>query len=127
MQTLIDYIKHFLQGFRKDGEHERPKTFWRYFIYYPINFTWTLGSILFIGIALYLKQKYEAPIFYFISLIPFLLLVYNLLDEYEAFQWYMTGSRSITAKRMMFTFYGLCGLIMAALMGILILNEMKLI
>ena len=94
----MDKIKSFLKGWESHSTHQRPKTFWKYFIYYPLNWMWTLGSILFFILMLKGAVKYESPMIYYLSSIPIIMMAYNFTDEYYAFQWYRTGDRKITAK-----------------------------
>jgi len=122
MKKFIEHLKHFLKGWKKDSVRELPETFWQYFIYYPINWSWTLGSLLFIGLFLYGEHKYQAPIFYFMALIPFLMLVYNLIDEYNAYLYKKNGVRNIGAKRLMYIFYGASLVILLLLIAVLILK-----
>ena len=97
--VLFDKIKHFLKyGWSKDGVHERPKTFWKYFLRYPLNWMWTLGSILFIGIFIEGAIRYESPLLWTATLFPFIMLIYNFVDECYAFQWYITGARKVSAR-----------------------------
>lgn len=98
MQDMIEKIKKILVRCEKVGERERPKTFWRYFVYYPLNWSWTFGSILFIGLFIEGSVKYESPLCLTASLFPSIMLVYNFVDEYYAFQWYVTGSRKVSAQ-----------------------------
>lgn len=117
---MKEYLKHFIEGWEKDSKIEKPKTFLKYFIHYPINWIWTLGSILFIGLFLTGEHKYEAPIFYFLALIPFLMLAYNVITEYNAFK-----NNGISGKLMAFIFYGACVLDLLILMAILFFSRIN--
>jgi len=89
MGNFIKNIKRFLtEGWRKDGVHDRPKTFFKYFIYYPINWGWTLGSLLFIVIFIEGAIRYESPLLWVVISFPLIMLIYNFVDEYYAFQYY---------------------------------------
>lgn len=94
---MIEKIKKILAGWQKVEERDRPKTFWKYFIYYPLNWSWTLGSILFIGVFIEGGIKYESPLCLTAFLFPLIMLIYNLVDEYYAFQWYITRLRKVSA------------------------------
>ena len=95
---LIDKIKVFLKGWEKQGSHPPLNNFWKYFIFFPLNWCWTLGSVLFIGLFIKGAIEYQSPLLWVATLFPLIMLVYNFIDEYYAFQWYKTGTRKISAK-----------------------------
>lgn len=88
MKKIFDFIRKYWKGWESFSVHQRPRTFWKYFTYYPLNWTWTLGSILFIYLFIEGGVRYESPLLWTASLIPFIMLVYNFVDEYYAFQYY---------------------------------------
>ena len=94
----MDTIKRFLSGWETHGSHERPKAFWKYIIYYPLNWMCAFGCILFIGLFIYGGIKYESPLAWTCALFPLIILVYNFVDEYYSFQWYSTGVRKVNAR-----------------------------
>lgn len=98
MKEFIDKIRNFLKGYEKHGEHQRPKTFWKYIIYYPLNWMCLFGCGLFIVLFIKGGIKYESPLVWTSTLFPLIILLYNFVDEYYTFKWYITGTRKITAK-----------------------------
>ena len=120
MKKLLEYLNKFLAGWSKESVIERPKTFWKYFLYYPLNWSWTLGSILFIVLFLHGWKKYNAPIFNVLALIPLLMMIYNLFDEYNAFLYRKNGVLNVSATRLMYIFYGACALILFTVIAIVI-------
>lgn len=125
MNPLVKIIRFFVEGYEKFSVRERPKTFFKYFIYYPLNWSWTLGSLLFIGLLIKGAIKYEAPIFYYLTSIPSLMIAYNIIDEYNAFKFYATGERSVKAKILMYVFYGACALVLIGISVVLIINDIR--
>jgi|CXWL01.1.fsa_nt_gi hypothetical protein len=110
MKEFLKY--YFKRPLRDDGNGK---------MWFTLNHTWMFGSILFIGLFLLGWQKYEAPIFLILSLIPFLLLVYNIIDEYNAFLFEKTGARKVSAARLAYIFYGACAFILFTVILIVIL------
>ncbi len=117
MKELLAKIKKFFKGSESFSVIERPKTFWKYYIRYTLNWGWIIGSLFFVVMFSYSAWNKQAPVYLFLLCIPVLMIIYNILDEYNAFQWYITKKRSVTAKRLMYIFYGACGLI---LLGVII-------
>ena len=105
MKKFIALLHTFLTGWRRDFMVVRPKTFWKYLLRYPHNYTWTFGSILFIILLIRGAIRYEAPVFWWWALIPFILMIYNFVSEYFAFKNKGQG------KLLVFIFYGACILI----------------
>lgn len=103
---------NFLNGWKKDGEHERPKTFLKYFLYYPIN--WLLMGIGFVFIGLFIEGgiRYESELLWTATLFPLIVLAYHIVDEYYAFKWYSTGARKISAKTLQEIAKWSCGAVM---------------
>lgn len=112
---MKEFFKYYFDRPIRDDGHGK--------MWFTLNYTWLFGSLLFIGLFLRGALKYNAPIFYFLALIPFMMMIYNFIDEYQSFKLLKTGSRSITAQRLMYIFYGICALILFALISILIINE----
>ena len=100
MKELIDKIRYFLKGYEKVGEHQRPKTLWKYLIYYPLNWICLISCSFFIVLFIKGGIKYESPLIWTSALFPVIILIYNFADEYYAFQWYRTGRRKISAKNL---------------------------
>ena len=89
MKKLLNKIKRFLkEGWHKFEIVNKPKTFFEYFIHFPLNWMWTLGSSGAILMFLEASKRYEAEIFLWLSAIPSILLIYNFVDEYFAFQYF---------------------------------------
>lgn len=112
MKNISDIIKKFFGGWQSYSEHERPKTFLKYFVYYPLNWSWTFGSLLFIWIFINGYIKYESQLCLTATLFPLIMLVYNFVDEYYAFQWYVTGARKISAQTLQRIVKYSCSMIM---------------
>lgn len=91
-------MENFLKGWKNDGQHERPKTFWKYFSFYPINWLCVIAYGLFIGLFVQGGVRYESPLLWTATLFPIIMLVYHVADEWYAFQWYTTGARKISTK-----------------------------
>jgi hypothetical protein len=100
VNQLATKLKAFLNGWESFTVHQRPKTFFKYLTYYPINWSVLFGFSFFIWMMIRSAGKYEAPIFYFMAFIPFSVMVYHFIDEYYAFQWYTTGSRKVSAQKL---------------------------
>ena len=105
MKKLNSILNAIFTGWSRDFIVKRPKTFWRYLLRYPHNYTWTFGSILFIVLLVGGAIKYEAPVFWWWAMIPFILMVYNFVSEYFAFKGKGKG------KLLAIIFYGACAMI----------------
>lgn len=101
-----------MKGWEKHGHHERPNTFWKYFVLYPLNWTWTLGSLLFMAIFIEGANKYKSPALWTMTLFPLTMLLYNFVDEYYAFKWYITGHRNISARSLQSIAKWICTIIL---------------
>jgi len=96
--SLLDKFKKFLRGWEKQGTHQPLNTYWRRFKYFPLNWMWTLGSLLFIALFIKSAIVYESPLLWTATLWPLLAMIYNFVDEYYEFKWTMTGHRKLSAK-----------------------------
>lgn len=115
MKELLDKLRIFFKGWEKHGEHERPNTFLKYFMYYPLNWMCTLCCILFVVLFIKGAIKYESPLLWTATLFPLIIMVYNSVDEYYAFKWYSTQERKISAKTLQNIAKYSCGVIMVYL------------
>ena len=96
------------------GTKEQPfKDFMRYFISYSINWTWTLGSILFIVLFCMGGLKYSSPALWVLSVIPYTMLIYNLVTEYQAYTLKIMDDKWLS-KAMGLIFYGACFFVLIA-------------
>lgn len=119
MKKKLEQLKRFLtEGWSKDYTVEVPKYFWQYYIRYELNWIWTLGSILFIVLFLHSEKQYNAPVFYLFALIPFFMLIFNVITEYNAFK-----RNPKNNKLFMYIFYGACFLIVIIVTIVLFLNR----
>lgn len=109
---MIEKINAFLKGYQKDGFRERPTTFWRYFIFYPINWLCVIAYSGFIGLFVQGGVKYESPLLWTATLFPIIVLAYHIIDEYYAFQWYATGFRKVSAKTLQNIAKWCCSIVM---------------
>lgn len=89
---------NFLNGWKKDGERERPKTFLKYFLYYPINWLCLVAYSGFTALFVHGGMKYGSELLWTAALFPLIVLAYHVADEWFAFQWYTTGARKISSK-----------------------------
>ena len=112
MNYFKNKINKFFKGWKSYSEYEIPKTFFKYIIRYPLNWLCFFGCILFIGLFIQGGVKYESPLIGTSALFPLLILIYNFVDEYYAFQWYITGARKIRAKVLLNIFIYSCSAVM---------------
>jgi len=89
LKNLFASFKKFLkEGWYKFEVVNKPKTFFKYFTHFPLNWGWTLGSVLFIGIFIEGGNRYNSPLLFVCTLFPLIMMIYNLVDEYYAFQYF---------------------------------------
>jgi hypothetical protein len=109
---MKEFVKYYFDRPLRDDGYGK--------MWWTLNYTWLLGSLLFIGLFLYGEAKYHAPIFYFMAMIPALMLVYNIIDEYNAYICSKTGARNASAGKLMYIFYGASALILVTIILILL-------
>lgn len=96
------------------------KNFLQYFISYTNNWLWTLCSLLFIGLLINSAHKYQSVIFYLWASIPFILMVYNFIDEYNAYLFKRDGARKVSAKQLAHIAYGSCFLVLLTIVAMIV-------
>lgn len=116
---LHDIIKRILGG----SPTTEVKNFWQYFLHFPINYTTSLACLFFFGLFLYGEYHYRAPIFYFLSLFPLMIIAYNTTEEYYAFKWFLTGERKVSAKTLINIFAISSTLLLLSMILILFINK----
>ncbi len=85
---LLSYIKKlFTTGVVTVSRNFNAKNFLQYYAYFISNWIWTIGSVVFICLFINsgLQSKGSGLIFYLLSLIPYLLLVFNVITEYMTY------------------------------------------
>lgn len=118
MKKILSDIDDFMtNGWHKTTLSEAPKNFISYFIGYSLNWLTTLATILFIGLFLYGEMKYQAPMFYMMSVIPFLILAYNTASELNAYK------KGLNEKLLYILFCGACVADFLALIAMLFLKQ----
>ena len=89
------------------------KEFIPYYMSYSINWMCLLVMPLFIGLFIY----GGAPILYVLSVLPAIILAYNIVSEYYAFMDWGHG------KQLINIFAGACALVLAVVIAILLINQ----
>lgn len=105
-------MENFWRGWKKDGEHERPKTFLKYFLYYPINLICVVAYSGFIALFVEGGIRYESELIWTATLFPLIVLAYHVADEWFAFQWYTTGVRKVSSVTLQSIAKWSCGAVM---------------
>lgn len=80
--------------------------FIKYYFSQLFNDIWTFTCLLFIILLSSSASIYHSIIFYVLSLIPFLLLAFNVVTEYNTFK-----NNGVSSKIMTWLFFGACFLI----------------
>jgi hypothetical protein len=106
MKEFLKY--YFKRPLRDDGNGK---------MWFTLNHLWLFGSLLFIGLCLHGVYKYQAPIFYMWAFIPFVMMIYNFVDEYHCFKG--VGN----SKRTAYIAYGLVALDVFIMILILFINK----
>jgi hypothetical protein len=109
-QFFKDISLFFTEGWHKTVLVEKPKNFWEYFTGYSLNWLWTLSTAAWFVDFLH-KQ---VPMFTVLSAIPFLLLIYNFVTEWNAYK-----KNGISGAMMAYLFYGACALDLIIVIAIL--------
>lgn len=116
LKEVLNKIKKFFKGYSKSTTYTKPKNFLEYFVKFPVNWLWTIGSIaMFIRIIISANQ-YKSPALFYLSSIPLIMLVYDVIDEYFAYQYFKTNKRGISAKNLALISYGLCTTVLVYIM-----------
>lgn len=92
---MKEFLKYYFNRPLKEGGGK---------MWFTLNHLWLFGSLLFIGLLIRSYVNNPAPIYLMIMIIPFLMIIYNFVDEYHTFK--KSGKSFLTAC----IFYGLCGL-----------------
>ncbi len=100
MSKFSEAIQRFLNGWESSSVHERPKTFFKYLIYFPLNWFVALGLPIFLFLLVRKCIITHSIALGLMSLVPLIVIVYHFTDEYFAFQWYVTGKRKISAQQL---------------------------
>lgn len=92
------------------------KAFLRYYFHYTLNYTWTISSIVAIYVFIWEWFSKSAPIFGMMTLVPFFLLIFNILTEYNRFR----GYTAFSDKKLIIYTYLACLAVVLTIVGIML-------
>lgn len=92
------------------------KKFLKYYFSHSFNYLWTISTLIFIILLCNDAYKKEAAVFYMMALIPFFLLVFNVLTEYNAFK----NNAVFSSKKLIIGTFLACLAVLLTIVGIMI-------
>lgn len=112
MKAFIYIKKLFTTGVVKDTTKKQPTTFLGYYLSFMLNYIWTLGSLIFMCLAIHsgMCNNGHGIVYFLFAAIPAVLLIYNIVTEYCAFKKYLDEQTTIQS----ITFTLLIAIIIAA-------------